>query len=138
MRPTIGSALGAALLLLTGSLGACGPSAQPHTRGADEWDAFDAPHEIDGDLDAAEVRWRKEIEAERWSDDDRLLTDDPPGAPADYGKVASSDGAKSDPPVPPTFWGRVRAGADKVGKASFAFLSVAVTLGIMVAPYLLL
>lgn len=125
-------------MLLAGLLGACGPSVQPHTRGADEWDAADMPHEIDGNLDAAEARWRKEIEAERWSDDDKLLTDDPPGAPSDYGKVASSVGAKTDPPVPQTFWGRMQTGADKVGKATFAFLSVAVTLGMMVAPYLLL
>lgn len=141
MRLTGGIALGAALVFLLGLLGACGPSPQPHARGADEWGMADTPHEIDGDFDAAEARWRKEIAAERWSDDEKLLTDDPPAAPAAYGKVAFTEGAEVGPPAPlapRTFWSRVKAGADTAGKATFAALSVAVTLGMIVAPYLLL
>ena len=121
-----------------GLLGACWPSLQPHARAEDELGFEGIPHEIDGDLDAAEVRWRKEIAAERWSDDENLLTDDPPKTPAAYGKVAFAEGAEVGPPAPRTFWSRVKAGADTAGKATFAVLSVAVTLGIIVAPYLLL
>jgi hypothetical protein len=138
MRPAGGIALGAVLLLLLGPLGACGPSAQSRPRAEDEWGLAETPREIDGDMDAAEARWRREIAAERSGDDERLLTDDPPAAPGAYGKVAFTEGADVGPPVPPTFWGRVKAGADTVGKASFAVLSVAVTLGMLVAPYLLL
>ena len=135
------------VVLMIGLIG-CSPAHKPQRTG-DEW-AFDGKaHDLDGDPDAAESRWRKEIAAQGWSDEqdmldrDKLLTDDPPGAPSTYGKVSSgkdpssaSDGA--DPAAPKTFWGRVQSGADTVGKASFAALTVLVTLGMMVAPYLLL
>jgi hypothetical protein len=134
----------------------CGAAQKPQRTG-DEW-AFDGKaHDLDDDPDAAESRWRKEIAAQGWSDEqdmldrDKLLTDDPPKSPSSYGKVASSSGTTSrpgdvasspgeegDPAVPTTFWGRFRAHADTVGKATFAALTVVVTLGMMVAPYLLL
>jgi hypothetical protein len=128
----------AMLLIAVAHLDACTPAARE--RNVDDWANDPRPSMIDGDLDAAEMRWRKEIEASR-AGEDRLLTDDPPGAPSSYGKVASSDGAEAaeteDPPPPATFWGRFKAGADTFGKASFAALTVVVTLGMMAAPYLI-
>ena len=130
-----------ALLALLG----CAAARQPQRNG-DEW-AFDGKaHELESDPDAAEVRWRKEIAAQQWTDEqdmldrDKLLTDDPPGPPSSYGKVASANGddAEVGPQQPRTLWQRFQAGADSVGKATFAAFAVVVTLGMMVAPYLLL
>ena len=105
----------------------CGQTAQPRSRN-DAWFDDDAPSDISGNLDAAEARWRKEIENERGTDP--LLTDDPPGAPENYGTVTSEDGQDVDTPRQSGFWG-------KFGKASFALVSVLVALGMMAAPYLL-
>lgn len=126
--------LGIVIVVMSG----CGPTAQPRSQ-RDSWFDDDAPSDISPNLDTAEERWRREIENERGTDP--LLTDDPPGAPEDYGKVTSEDGYDllGDQPVPPTtFWGKVKVGANTVGKASFAAVSVLVALGMMVAPYLLL
>ena len=123
---------------------ACGAKTQPNARQDHEAEMLDNT-KIADDFDDSEQRWRKDIADARWSDDDmNLLTDNPPKDPASYGKVAGHDGvkhasAKSDDPfaedddngAPRGFW-------DKVGKASFSVLSVAVTVGMMVAPYLLL
>jgi hypothetical protein len=108
----------------------CGPPAsQPRH---DPFFDDDSPSTINGNLDDAETRWRNEIAGERTTDPDALLTDDPPGEPERYGEVAFQDEA------PKTFWGKVKAGAETVGRASFAAMSVLLTLGMMVAPYLLL
>ncbi|MBI3768562.1 MAG: hypothetical protein HY271_08715 [Deltaproteobacteria bacterium] len=108
----------------------CGPPAsQPRH---DPFFDDDSPSTMTGNLDDAETRWRKEIAGERTTDPDALLTDDPPGEPERYGDVAFKEKA------PTTFWGKVKVGAETVGRASFAAVSVLVTLGMMVAPYLLL
>jgi hypothetical protein len=99
----------------------------------DPFFAEDAPSLVGDNLDEAEAKWRREIEHERASDPDALLTDDPPGKPDQYGNVASQDEER-----PKTFWGKVKSGADTVGKASFAAATVLVTIGMIVAPYLLL
>jgi hypothetical protein len=148
--------LAASIVVVMIVLIGCGAAGQKPPRTGDEW-AYDGKvHDLDDAPDAAEDRWRKEIAAQRWSDEhemldpDKLLTDDPPKAPSSYGKVASSSGtspaddvatssvAEGDPEGPKTFWERFEAGANTVGKASFAALTVLVTLGMMVAPYLLL
>jgi hypothetical protein len=107
----------------------CGPTAQPRSPNA-SWFEDDAPSDISGNLDAAEARWRREIENDRGTDP--LLTDDPPGAPENYGTVTSEDGQKmaGDTPGSTGFW-------NNFGKASFALVSVLVALGMMVAPYFL-
>jgi hypothetical protein len=120
--------LGLAIVMVTVS--GCGPTtAQPRSHN-DSWFDDDAPSDISSNLDAAEVRWRKEIERDRGSDP--LLTDDPPGAPENYGTITSEDA--QDMPGDPTssagFW-------NKFGKASFALVSVLVALGMMAAPYFL-
>ncbi len=46
--------------------------------------------------------------------------------------------AETEAPPPTTFWGKVQAAAHSVGRASFAAITVVVTLGMMAAPYLLL
>src|SRR6185369_2207347 len=74
--------LGIVIVVMSG----CGPTAQPRSH-HDSWFDDDAPSDISGNLDSAEARWRREIENERGTDP--LLTDDPPGAPEDYGKVTS-------------------------------------------------
>lgn len=129
----------AVLLITAAHLDACAPAARQHAE--DDWGH--GASRLTGDLDAAEARWRKEIAASR-AEEDRLLTDDPPGAPSTYGQVASSGDAASgeaadaeDPPVPQTFLGRVKAGIDTFGKATFAALTVVVTVGMMAAPYLI-
>ena len=125
-----------ATLLLTVAIAAtviagCGP-VTPQAR-LDPFFDDDAPSPVAGNFDDAEARWRNDIGGERTTDPDALLKDDPPGEAERYGNVAFKD----EPP-PPTFWGKVKAGAETVGKASFAAVSVLVTLGMMVAPYLLL
>jgi hypothetical protein len=125
--------LGAAVVAMV--IVSCGPTTQQPRH-----DAFfddDAPSLISGNLDDAETRWRKEIAGERATDPDALLTDDPPGEPHSYGKVAFEDAEPAEP-KPTTFWGKMKAGAETVGKVSFAAVSVLVTLGMMAAPYLLL
>ncbi len=96
---------------------------------------------------------------------DALLKDDPPTGPAQDGNRARHDAPPKDEgvsqkddardpyaridddfdangdvekPPPTTFWGKVQAAAESVGRASFAAMTVVVTLGMMVAPYLLL
>jgi hypothetical protein len=119
--------------IAVGALASCAPpSPQPRH---DPWFDEDSPSTLTGDFDDAEARWRQEIAGERNTDPDALLKDDPPGAPESYGTVAFKDG---EPAPPPTFWGKVRSGAETVGKAGFAAMSVIVTVGMMVAPYLLL
>ncbi len=149
-------ARGGAIVMLLAMLVAGCATAQPRARDADQ-DEILGP-KIAEDWDEAESRWRKDIASERWSEDDmNLLTDDPPSAPGSYGHVAGSaahdandvdrdlddaldehadDGASAPPPH--GVWGHVKSGANSVGKASFAVLSVAVSLGMMIAPYLLL
>jgi len=122
------------LLLVAASvvvvLAGCGPMA-PQPRHDAFFDDDTAPM-MTGDLDEAETRWRKDIAAAPDVDPDALLKDDPPRDPERYGNVAFKD------PPPTTLWGKMKAGAETVGKVSFAALSVLVTLGVMAAPYLLL
>jgi hypothetical protein len=148
--------LAASIVIVMIVLIGCGTVGQKPPRAGDEW-AYDGQvHDLDDAPDAAEERWRKEIAAQRWSDEhdmldpDKLLTDDPPQPPSSYGKVASTSGASrtdavaassvtdGDPEGPKTFWERFGAGANTFGKASFAALTVLVTLGMMAAPYLLM
>ncbi len=93
-----------------------------------------APPTVTGNLDEAEMRWRKDIEAHQGvrnaDDPNALLTDDPPAAPDAYGNVADPG---NTPQPPATFSDKANA----FGRASFAAMSVAVTLGMMVAPYFL-
>ncbi len=137
------------LMMLAVIASACGPTAAQRAHEGTE-DEIVGPRIAD-DWDASEARWRKDIASERWSNDDmNLLTDDPPAKPDDYGKVAKADSAETasdgdaffgdEPQGPPPsgFWGHVKAGANSFGKASFAVLTVAVTVGMAVAPYLLL
>jgi len=108
----------------------CGPPARQGL--SDTFFADDAPSPVASDLDEAETKWRRELKLDHADDPDALLKDDPPGKPEDYGNVA-------DQPQPPkTFWDKFRAGAQTVGKASFAAATVLITVGMMVAPYFLL
>ena len=119
-------------------------AAEKRERRGDEWAYDGKAHDLSDDPDAAETRWRHEIAARQWTDEqdmldhDKLLTDDPPGAPSSYGSVASEEPADTGPPVPRTFWQRFQSVADTFGRGSFASLTVAVTLGMMVAPYFLM
>jgi hypothetical protein len=113
----------------------CGPPAPQQQPRHDPFFDDDEPASMSNNLDDAETRWRKELEGERNSDPDALLTDDPPGKPDRYGDVAFKD---ETPPPPATFWEKMKAKSETVGRASFAALTVLVTLGMMVAPYLLL
>lgn len=116
---------------------ACGPPR--HGSLDDNWaEEVDAKSEIDGDLDRAEMRWRREIARSRHQDEEdmRLLTDDPPHDPSEYGHVASENGDPDEARRPPTFWEKFQSRARTFGRATFAFMTVAVTLGIMAAPYL--
>lgn len=122
--------LGAAVVAMV--IASCGPTTQQPRH--DPFFDDDAPSPVTGNFDDAEARWRDDIAGERTTDPDALLKDDPAGEAERYGNVAFKD----EPPPPTTFWGKVKAGAETVGKASFAALSVLVTLGMMVAPYLLL
>jgi len=126
----------------------CG--AGPRRGPADEEWARDAQPrtELAGDLDEAEIRWRKEIERSRAEDDmaARLLTDSPPGAPVTYGEVAfdplaeeaDSDGSGSGGDTGDEAGSSSEGSWSRAGKATFAALTVLVTLGMMAAPYLLL
>jgi hypothetical protein len=114
-------------------------AASQHDRAGDEWVFDGKPHDISADdPDDAESRWRQEIAAQHWTDErdmldrDKLLTDAPPGRPSEYGKVASDSGNanEADPERSQNFW-------DNVGRGTFAALTVAATLGMMAAPYLL-
>lgn len=130
------------LTIVAGTIASCGPT--PAQGRHDPWfDDDDAPPMISGNTDEAEKRWRRDIEAdrgliarERANDPDALLTDDPPKDPDEYGNVAFDD--EKPPPAPTTAWGKFKAGMNKVGRASFAAMTVIVTVGMMVAPYLLL
>jgi len=137
---------GLGVLLVTAAvlqLVACGPGTHRRDHFDDAWQRQVDAIRVDGDLDRAEARWREEIARER-TGDDRLLTDDPPGEPASYGTVASAgesapDGdAQDEAPAPEGFWGSVQAGASSAGKATFAAMTVLVTVGMAVAPYLLM
>lgn len=128
-----------AIAIAVALVGACGTPKR--TSNPEEWSRR---AEVDGDFDKAEDRWRREIAANPWSEDDmNLLTDDPPGAPDSYGSVTAADPALSggavsldDPPAEGAeesdeFW-------SDVGKAGFSAFTVLFTVGIAVAPYLLL
>ncbi len=131
MRSRSGIVLVVALLV---QLLAC--AAATSERKTDDWDSR-SPSALTGDLDAAEMRWRKEIAASR-AEEDRLLTDDPPGAPKRYGKVAfTEEVVEEEPAMPLTRWERFKVGAAHFGKATFAAMTVVVTLGMMAAPYLI-
>ena len=110
----------------------CAPEAAKHKGLDDPWFNEDSPPTITGNLDEAEARWRKDLEAERpkhADDPNALLTDDPPDSADAYGDVAFP---KDTPPQQPkTFW-------DKFGNASFAVMTVLVTVGMAVAPYFLM
>jgi hypothetical protein len=111
---------------------------------------------VSGDFDKDEAAWRKQMAREHQhpAEADALLKDDPPKPPDQYGNVARPDADVTHPrdlsldpyagvdedvnadndlekPPPATFW-------EKVGRASFAAMTVIMTLGMMVAPYLLL
>jgi len=121
---------------------------------------------VSGDFDKDEAAWRKQMAHETQHHDkaDALLKDDPPKSPEHYGNVAGTDApqtdasVKTDPPPndasvksdegdpyaridddvdadpdakkPATFW-------EKVGRATFAAMTVLLTLGMMAAPYLM-
>jgi len=108
----------------------CGPPARQTLD--DPFFADDAPSPVASNLDEAETKWRRELKLDRADDPDALLKDDPPGKPEEYGKVAQQ------PEPPKTFWGKVKSGAETVGKASFAAATVLITVGMMVAPYFFL
>jgi hypothetical protein len=121
-------------LIVLALAGACSSTSRSkHTSDPKSW-AVQA--EVDGDFDKAEERWRREIAANPWSEDDmNLLTDDPPPGAVESGavavgngeQVASAETADEDD----GFWG-------KFGKASFSAFTVLFTVGMAVAPYLLL
>src|SRR4051812_3878479 len=124
-------------------MSACSANTQPNAR-KDHEEEMLGP-KVAEDFDASEQRWRKDIADARWSDDDmNLLTDDPPKDAASYGQVAGHEGVKHlsatshDPFAEDEENAESHGFWDKVGKASFSVLSVAVTVGMMVAPYLLL
>jgi len=128
----------AALCAVLAIANACGPTAQPKAR-EDHEEELLGP-KIAEDFDEAEQRWRNDIADARWSNDDmNVLTDDPPQTPEAYGKISDprpSDASASRPQDldeqgAETKW-------DRAGKATFSFLSVAATIGMMVAPYFLL
>jgi hypothetical protein len=128
------------LPVLVTSLGAaCGP-----TQNKSDYDTWKASTEIHGDFDEAEDRWRREISQNPWSEQDMnhdmsLLTDDPPRAPETYGEVARQPGgavAFAEETAEPE-----EAESDtwnNVGMASFSAFTVLFTVGMAVAPYLLL
>jgi hypothetical protein len=109
----------------------CAPEATTHKGLDDPWFNEDSPPTITGDLDEAEARWRKELPQHhlKQDDPDALLTDDPPDSPDAYGNVASED--EKQPGSRKSFW-------DNVGHATFAALTVIVTIGMAVAPYFLM
>jgi len=116
---------------------ACGPP--PSGKINDPWaEEEERQSEIDGDLDRAEMRWRREIARSRHQDeqDMRLLSDDPPQDASEYGEVVSENGDPAEAPRPSTAWERFKARSRTVGRATFAFMTVAITLGMMAAPYL--
>ena len=61
----------------------------------------------------------------------------PESARDPYSVLDDDVDAAGDPPAPPptTFWGKVQAAAQSMGRASFAAMTILVTLGMMVAPY---
>ena len=119
---------------------ACGPGARREPQAGGEWvRGPDSASEIDGDLDKAAERWRREISEQSWRKDAQTLAlADDPAAEAASGEGTLEAGDEVAPPVPTTFWGRIKAGSDKVGKVGFAVMAVAVTIAVLVAPYLLL
>lgn len=121
------------------------------------YDAWKDQATVTGDLDEAEARWRREISANPWSEEDMnrdmsLLTDDPPGPPERYGAVAFGGeeqipgGASSlvestgDPEADAEALAAAESEAfwNDVGTASFSAFTVLFTVGMAVAPYLLL
>ena len=147
MTSTIGILLWS-LVAIFGA-GACASAVPPAHPASQEWQLDGDKHAgLDGDWDASEKRWREEIAAQRWKNDDddlrKLVEGDADGSVTlkrdrddDKGTDAQAEEPKSEAP-PTTFWGKVKAGADTFGRASFAAMTVVVTLGMMVAPYLLL
>src|SRR5256885_15395109 len=78
------------LMMLALLASGCGPTAAQHAH-QDKEDEIVGPRIAD-DWDESEARWRKDIAATRWTNDDmNLLTDDPPAKPGDYCKVAKAD-----------------------------------------------
>jgi hypothetical protein len=135
------------ILIALGLAVAVGCSGAKGSRGGmldDEWARNVKTHEIDGNLDRAEAQWRREIERDRATDMDdlNLLTDNPPKAPESYGKVTSqagveaADGGEAEDDAAAA--GDPEGFMSKAGKATVAGLSVALTLGMMAAPYLLM
>lgn len=128
--------LGATLLVVLLQGVACGPP--PSGKVNDPWaEDADRQSEIDGDLDRAEMRWRREIARSRHQDEEdmRLLTDDPAQDPSEYGQVVSENGDPAEGSRPLTGWDLFKSRARTFGRATFAFMTVAITLGMMVAPY---
>jgi hypothetical protein len=118
--------------LLASMLGACAATQKSEPTDGNEWIRLaDSRTELDGDLDAAEQRWRRLIADDRWADE-ALMTDDPPRKPDNYGAVAldGNSGENAAPEESKTTW-------ETVGRATFAVFSVLLTLGMAVAPYLL-
>ena len=131
MRSRSGIVVVGMLLALVQFL-ACAPATAD--RKTDDWER--SPSALSGDLDAAEMRWRKEIEASR-AEENRLLTDDPAKPPSTYGKVAFTEEVEEEPPRPLTRWERFNEGLKHFGRATFAAMTVIVTLGMIAAPYLI-
>lgn len=134
------SLLAMLLTLLAGT--ACTSNPRVKDPESHEW-KHDEP-ELSGDWDEAEARWRRDIANERWSDSGTMLGRTAPDGPVAFAPEATSPAPPSepdavgdvrhpleDPAADEGFW-------NKAGKASFAAFTVAFTLGMMVAPYLLL
>ena len=125
------------LIGMLAGLATCGPTSH---RGDDEWG--EGPTEepmITGDNERDEARWRRELASDPWGDDSDLLTDDPPKAAAEYEN--DEDIPPLDfvgPPEPPSTWDNMQKSGSILGKFMYSFLTVAVTLGMMAAPYLMM
>jgi hypothetical protein len=130
-----------ALPLLVTSLGAaCGP-----TQHKSDYETWKASTESHGDFGEAEERWRRAISQSPWREQDMnhdlsLLTDAPPRAPETDGEVARQPGgaaafaeetAEPGDDAESDTW-------NNVGMASFSAFTVLFTVGMAVAPYLLL
>lgn len=143
------------LVSIVGVIGGCGGAPARKPLQDPFFDDEGSTDMVSGDFDKDEAAWRKQMAHETRHPDhtDALLKDDPPKSPEHYGNVAATDTPPSDASVkadegdpyaridddvdadpdakkPATFW-------EKVGRATFAAMTVLLTLGMMAAPYLM-